>query len=94
MVLFQDKFYDIYVSAFYAAKEFSQNPSGMKIILSFDEGLNLMPDIDMALQNPDFYFPSLLMQMFMPLKITPLALSLLIIIPSPEKDLFIFISGN
>ena len=42
----------------------------MKIILSFDEGLNLVPDIDMALQNPDFYFPSLLMQMFMPLKIT------------------------
>ena len=70
LILFQDKFYDIYVSAFYAAKEFSQNPSGMKIILSFDEGLNLMPDIDMALQNPDFYFPSLLMQMFMPLKIT------------------------
>ena len=70
LILFQDKFYDIYVSAFYATKEFSQNPSGMKIILSFDEGLNLMPDIDMALQNPDFYFPSLLMQMFMPLKIT------------------------
>ena len=70
LILFQDKFYDIYVSAFYAAKEFSQNPSGMKIILSFDEGLNLVPDIDMALQNPDFYFPSLLMQMFMPLKIT------------------------
>ncbi|MDC0873291.1 hypothetical protein OAQ18_01820 [Gammaproteobacteria bacterium] len=70
LILFQDKFYDIYVSAFNAAKEFSQNPSGMKIILSFDEGLNLMPDIDMALQNPDFYFPSLLMQMFMPLKIT------------------------
>lgn len=70
LILFQDKFYDIYVSAFYAAKEFSQNPSGMKIILSFDEGLNLMPDIDMALQNPDFYFPSLLMQMFMPLQIT------------------------
>tara|TARA_B100000768_G_scaffold128241_2_gene118836 strand:- start:28 stop:1236 length:1209 start_codon:yes stop_codon:yes gene_type:complete len=70
LILFQDKFYEIYVSAFYAAKEFSQNPSGMEIILSFDEGINLMPDIDMALQNPGFYFPSLLMQMFMPLKIT------------------------
>ena len=70
LILFQDKFYDIYVSAFDAAKEFSQNPSGMEIILSFDEGINLMPDLDMALQNPDFYFPSLLMEMFMPLKIT------------------------
>ena len=66
LVLFQDILFPIYVSAFRAGKEFVKDPNGMKVILSFDEGINLAPDIRLALENPEYFdtfFYSLLIYM-------------------------------
>tara|TARA_B100001113_G_scaffold194895_1_gene159837 strand:- start:237 stop:1049 length:813 start_codon:yes stop_codon:yes gene_type:complete len=69
LMMMQHKLYDIYESAFNAADAFTKNPKGMQIKISFDPGLNILPDYQSLISNPEIYGASMLMQSLMSLDV-------------------------